>query len=295
MSTISAQLVMQLRERTGSGMMECKKFLIAAEGDIEAAIIKMREAGQAKADKKADRIAAEGVVIIATAENGKEAIMLEINSETDFVARDANFTEFANRVAQTALHASNDSLDALKTMKLHEDTITVEEARQQLVAKIGENIQLRRLVRLKTDGAIGAYSHGARIGVLVAMHPGDMQTAKDIAMHVAASRPTVVRPDQVSAELIANERGIFEAQARDSGKPQAIIDKMVEGRIQKFLNEVSLMGQPFVKNPDLTVEQWLNQKTAKVEQFIRFEVGEGIEKKQDNFVEEVMAQVRDQS
>jgi elongation factor Ts len=295
MSNISAQLVMQLRERTGAGMMECKKFLMATGGDIEAAITEMRKAGQAKADKKADRVAAEGAVVIAVSDDGREAVMIEINSETDFVARDTNFTEFAQSVANTALHANTDEIDAIKAMKAHGQSSTVEEARQQLVAKIGENIQLRRMVRIRSAGVVGTYLHGSRIGVLVAMNPGEVQSAKDIAMHVAASRPTVVRPDQVSADLIANERAIFEAQARESGKPQAIIDKMIDGRIQKFLNEVSLLGQPFVKNPDMTVEQWLNQKSSKVENFIRFEVGEGIEKKQDNFVEEVMAQVREQS
>jgi elongation factor Ts len=295
MSTVSAQLVMQLRERTGAGMMECKKFLTATGGDIEAAITEMRKAGQAKADKKADRVAAEGAIMIATSNDAREALMVEINSETDFVARDVNFTQFAQAVAQTALVSGTDDVDALKTMKLHGGDVTVEEARQQLVSKIGENIQLRRIVRLKSNGVIGTYSHGSRIGVLVAMNPGEVEFAKDVAMHVAASRPLVVGPEQVSAEAIAHEREIFEAQARDSGKPQAIIDKMVDGRIQKFLSEVSLMGQPFVKNPDLTVAQWLKQNSAQVEQFIRFEVGEGIEKKQDNFVAEVMAQVREQS
>lgn len=295
MSNISAQLVMQLRERTGAGMMECKKFLLATGGDIEAAITEMRKAGQAKADKKADRVAAEGAVIIATSEDGREAVMVEINSETDFVARDTNFIEFAQGVANTALNANTDTIEAIKALQIHGGASTVEEARQQLVAKIGENIQLRRMLRIKSDGVVGTYLHGSKIGVVVAMNPGEVQTAKDIAMHVAASRPTVVRPDEVSAELIANERSIFEAQARESGKPQAIIDKMIDGRIQKYLNEVSLLGQPFVKNPDLTVEQFLNQKSSKVESFIRFEVGEGIEKKQDNFVEEVMAQVREQS
>lgn len=296
MSTISAQLVMQLRERTGAGMMECKKFLTMTQGDIESAITEMRKAGQAKADKKADRIAAEGAIIIASTADNREAVMVEINSETDFVARDANFTAFAQAVAKTALKAASDDMDALKTMQLDGESTSVEEARQHLVAKIGENIQLRRMIRVKSvSGAVGTYLHGTRIGVLVALSSGDVQVAKDIAMHVAASRPLVVRADQVSQTDIANERAIFEAQAKESGKPQAIIEKMIDGRIQKFLNEVSLMGQPFVKNPDMTVEQFLNQKSAKVEMFVRFEVGEGIEKKQDNFVEEVMAQVREQS
>lgn len=290
--SISAQLVMQLRERTGVGMMECKRFLMATNGDIEAAVIEMRKAGQAKADKKADRTAAEGVIEIAIQSDAQAAVMLEINSETDFSARDSNFVAFASQAGQTALSLSEDSVDALKAMQLSTESFTVEEGRQHLVAKIGENIQLRRLVRVKATGVVGSYLHGSRIGVLVAIDGKDEQVAKDIAMHIAASKPKVIQPADVSAELIAQEREIFTAQALESGKPQAIIDKMVDGRIQKFLSEVSLLEQPFVKNPDQTVGQWLKEKDVKVESFVRFEVGEGIEKKQDNFVEEVMAQVR---
>ncbi|MCX7116141.1 MAG: translation elongation factor Ts [Gammaproteobacteria bacterium] len=293
---ISAQLVMQLRERTGAGMMECKKFLMATDGDIEAAILEMRKAGQAKADKKADRVAAEGVIVIAVSKDAHEAVMLEINSETDFVARDANFMQFAQSVGETALHATLKDIETLKSTPLQGETIVVEEARQHLVSKIGENIQLRRMVRLGSSTAVvGSYLHGSKIGVLVVLSAGDVQIAKDIAMHVAASRPIVVSPEAVSADLIATEREIYMAQAKESGKPQAIIEKMVDGRIQKYLSEVSLLQQPFVKNPDITVGQWLKEKSAVVESFVRFEVGEGIEKKQDNFVEEVMAQVREQS
>ncbi|MGQ3891171.1 translation elongation factor Ts [Legionella sp. CNM-4043-24] len=293
-TTISAALVMKLRERTGAGMMECKKFLVATNGDIELAISEMRKAGQAKADKKADRIAAEGVVVIARSTDGRSAVIVEINSETDFVARDENFTTFAERVAATALsHADVNDIDALSGTTLEGTGNSVEQARQELVAKIGENIKLRRMERVVCDGVVGAYLHGSRIGVIVALKNGDETLAKDIAMHVAASRPIVINSSQVPADAIATERDIFTAQARESGKPQEIIDKMIEGRINKFIDEVSLMGQPFVKDPNKKISQLLKEKNADVISFLRFEVGEGIEKKEDNFVEEVMAQVRD--
>ena len=290
--SISASLVMQLRERTGAGMMECKKFLVATNGDIEAAIIEMRKAGQAKADKKADRVAAEGVIVIARSVDGRRAVMLEINSETDFVARDENFTNFASTVADAALNSSATTIEELSAMSLSSGA-TVEQARQELVAKIGENIKLRRLERMHCDtGVVGCYLHGSRIGVMAALKSGDEELAKDIAMHVAASKPIVVSKDQVSTDAIENEREIFTAQAKESGKPQEIIDKMIEGRINKFIDEVSLLGQPFVKNPDTKVGQLLKEKNTEVLAFVRYEVGEGIEKKEDNFVEEVMAQVR---
>ncbi|KTD19279.1 translation elongation factor Ts (EF-Ts) [Legionella lansingensis] len=291
--SISASLVMQLRERTGAGMMECKKFLTMTNGDIEQAIIEMRKAGQAKADKKADRVAAEGIIVIVREAHGKTGVMLEINSETDFVARDENFTHFAQKVGETALASGVTDIKALADQTLAGSNITVEQARQELISKIGENIKLRRLERMSSDGVIGHYLHGTRIGVMVAMKNGDETLAKDIAMHVAASRPMVVNRDQVSSEAIENEREIFTAQARESGKPQDIIDKMIEGRINKFVDEVSLLGQPYVKDPNKKVSQLLKEKNAEVVSFVRFEVGEGIEKKEDNFVEEVMAQVRD--
>lgn len=277
--SISAALVMKLRERTGAGMMECKKFLVATNGDIELAISEMRKAGQAKADKKADRIAAEGVIVIARSADGRSAVMLEINSETDFVARDENFTRFAEKVAATALESSVADVAALANETLKDTDSTVEQARQELVAKIGENIKIRRMERMSCDGVIGSYLHGSRIGVLVALKNGEEALAKDIAMHIAASRPMVVNRDQVSAEAIENEREIFTAQARESGKPQEIIDKMIEGRINKFIDEVSLNGQPFVKDPNVKVGQLLKEKGAEVTAFLRFEVGEGIEKK----------------
>ncbi|MGC1181366.1 translation elongation factor Ts [Legionella sp.] len=290
--SISAKLVMELRERTKAGMMECKKFLIATNGDIEAAITEMRKAGQAKADKKADRVAAEGIIIFACSENRHTAVMIEINSETDFVARDEHFTSFANSIAEVALNNSVDTIQGLSALALSSG-ITVEQARQELVAKIGENIKLRRIERMSCDdGVIGHYMHGSRIGVLVALKNGDELLAKDIAMHIAASKPIVVSRDQVSAEAIENEREIFTAQAKESGKPQEIIDKMIEGRINKFIDEVSLLGQPYIKNPDIKVGNLLKENNAEVISFVRYEVGEGIEKKEDNFVEEVMAQVR---
>lgn len=291
--TISASMVMKLRERTGAGMMECKKFLILTEGDIEKAITEMRKAGQAKADKKADRVAAEGVIVIARSADEKTAVMLEINSETDFVARDENFTHFARAASEAAIEHGVTDIEALGNVVVS-GSHTVEQARLELIAKIGENIKLRRIKTLTSDGVVGYYLHGSRIGVLVSLKNGNDALAKDIAMHIAASRPIVVSRDQVPQDAIQTEREIFTAQALESGKPQDIIDKMIEGRISKFVAEVSLLGQPYVKDPNITVGQLMKDKNAEVLSFARFEVGEGIEKKEDNFVEEVMAQVREQ-
>lgn len=292
--SISGALVMQLRERTGAGIMDCKKALIDSKGDIELAATELRIKGQAKADKKADRVAAEGVAVIARSDDGRSAVIVEINSETDFVARDGSFINFSEQVVETALKSSATDLSALANETLIGTSHTVEQVRQELVGKIGENIQLRRMIRMSCDGVIGYYLHGARIGVLAAIKNGDEALAKDIAMHIAASRPMVVSREQVPAEAIENERDIFTAQARESGKPQEIIDKMIEGRINKYVDEVSLLGQPFVKDPNIKIGQLLKGKNAEVVSFVRFEVGEGIEKKEDNFVEEVMAQVRGQ-
>lgn len=292
MATISAGLVMQLRGRTGAGMMECKKFLIAADGDIEQAIIDMRKAGQAKADKKSDRVAAEGIIVVARSEDARKAVILEINTETDFAARDENFVDYANKVADVALKSGVADVQELAKQNLNDD-ITVEQGRQELVAKIGENIQLRRLEQISADaGVVGNYLHGTRIGVLVSMKQPDEELAKGIAMHVAASKPVVVSSNQVSEEAIQTEREVFTAQAKESGKPQEIIDRMIEGRINKFIDEVSLLGQVYVKDPNTKVGQLLNDKNNEVLNFIRYEVGEGIEKKEDNFVDEVMSQVR---
>lgn len=291
--SITAAMVMQLRERTGAGMMECKKFLVAANGDIEQAIIEMRKAGQAKADKKSGRIAAEGVIVIARSDDGKHAVMLEVNSETDFVARDENFTKFAAATVAAALHSNVTTIEALSNENLPGYDLNVEQARQELIAKIGENIKLRRLARVESTGVIGYYLHGSRIGVLVSLNTDDEALAKDLAMHIAASRPIVVNREDISADTIKTEREIFLAQAMESDKPQEVIDKMIDGRIKKFVDEVSLVGQSFVKDPSIKIGQLLKEKGVEVLSFTRFEVGEGIEKKEDNFVEEVMAQVRE--
>lgn len=291
--TISAALVMKLRQRSGAGMMACKKVLIETGGDIEQAILELRKSGQAH--KKADRIAAEGMVSVAQSSDKRTATIVEVNSETDFAARAEGFVAFVNGVAQTALNTAAPTVDALATETLQGSNTAIEQARQELVAVIGENIQLRRLEHVHApEGVVGFYLHGTRIGVVVALNGGDESLAKDIAMHIAAARPMVVSPNQVPADAIEKEREVFTAQAKESGKPQDIIDRMIEGRISKFVDEIALLAQPFVKDPNIKVGQYLKDKQAEVLSFVRFEVGEGIEKKEDNFVEEVMAQVREQ-
>lgn len=288
---ITAALVKELRERTGSGMMECKKALVAADGDIEKAVEEMRKAGQAKADKKSSRTAADGVVVIEVADDSKRAAMVEINSETDFVARDENFVKFADDVTSAILKsgATDEAAIAETTLSSGEN---IETARQNLIAKLGENMKVRRAEVLDTDGVIGAYVHGGRIGVLVEMTGDDACLAKDIAMHIAASNPMVISQDEVPAEVVEKEKEIFVAQAQDSGKPADIIEKMTEGRLRKFLDEVSLMGQPFVKDPSQKVSALLKAGNAEVKRFIRFGVGEGIEKEEVDFVKEVMEQAQ---
>lgn len=289
---ITAALVKELRERTGSGMMECKKALVESNGDIEAAIEAMRKAGLAKADKKADRVAADGIIAIETSANGKQAVMLEVNSETDFVAKADDFVNFVANVAKKALEAQPADLEALTALTL-DNGETIDTARQSLVAKIGENIQIRRFTLMNSDnGVIGSYRHGDRIGTMVKLAGGDADLARDIAMHVAAIRPKAISPAELSQDLLDQERDIVATQARESGKPEAIVEKMIEGRMSKFVNEISLLGQSFVKDPDITVEKLVKQAGATVEGFACFEVGEGIEKKVDNFAEEVMAQAR---
>jgi len=290
---ITAALVKELRERTGAGMMECKKALVETDGDIEKAIENMRKSGQAKAAKKAGRIAAEGVIVILPSEDGKKVAMAEVNCETDFVAKDDNFLSFANAVAERVLGSDVEDVEALKALPLHEgEDTTVEEARQALVSKIGENINVRRFVRLEAEGEIASYLHGTRIGVLVDLSGGDQELGRDLAMHIAASNPVCVEEKDIPEELLAKEREIFEAQARESGKPDNIIEKMIEGRMKKYIGEVTLTGQPFVKDPDTKVGKLLADRGARVNRFVRFEVGEGIEKKQENFAEEVKAQMR---
>ena len=291
---ISAALVKELRERTGAGMMECKKALVETDGDIDAAIESMRKSGQAKAAKKAGRIAAEGVVVIAVAPDAKSGVMVEVNCETDFVAKDKSFTAFAETVAARALASDVADIEALGDVPMDEGGDTsIAQAREGLVAKIGENIQLRRLVRF-TDvrGELHSYRHGVRIGVLVEVGGGDAVLGKDIAMHVAATNPMCVDADQVPSEILEKEKEIFRAQALESGKPEKIVEKIIQGRVRKYLEEVTLLGQAFVKDQDITVEKLLAQAEAEVVRFARVEVGEGIEKKQENFADEVMAQVR---
>ena len=289
---ITAALVKELRERTGSGMMECKKALTETGGDIEAAVELMRKAGLAKADKKAGRVAAEGMIAAAISEDGAHAAIVEVNCETDFVAKGDDFVSFSGEIANVVLAKQSADVAALADLPLASGG-TVEETRRNLIAKLGENIAVRRCAVLNnSDGKIAAYLHGNRIGVLVAVQGGDEALAKDIAMHVAASKPVALGPENVSADLIAKEKEIYRAQAAESGKPADIVEKMVSGRVNKFLKEVTLLGQPFVKNPDISVEQLLKENGAKVSAFVRFEVGEGIERKSENFAEEVMAQVR---
>jgi elongation factor Ts len=286
---ITASLVKELRERTGAGMMECKKALTETDGDIEAAIENMRKSGQAKAAKKAGRTAADGVIVIA--QDGDKAVMVEVNCETDFVAKDDNFKSFADAVADRVLNSDTADVEALMALPLHEgEDTTIEEARQALVSKIGENMSVRRFVRATAQGAISSYSHGVRIGVLIDVSGGDEGLGRDLAMHIAASNPVCVSEEQVPADLLAKEREITEAQARESGKPDNIIEKMIEGRMRKYLGEITLVGQPFVKDPDTNVGKLLQQQGATVHAFTRFEVGEGIEKKVEDFREEVMAQ-----
>lgn len=288
---ITASMVKELRERTGAGMMECKKMLTETNGDMEAAIDTMRKSGAAKADKKAGRVAAEGKVVITVSENGKEASIIEVNCETDFVAKDENFVNFVSAAGAQVLADKPADVAALSALPLDSGE-TVEETRANLVAKIGENMQVRRFEVLSSDGLVCAYNHGVRIGVAVAMTGGDETLGKDIAMHIAASRPTCISEDQVPAELLEKEKEILIAQAEGSGKPMEIIEKMVEGRMRKYLSEITLVGQPFVKDPDQTVGQLLKAAGAEVTAFTRYEVGEGIEKKQEDFAAEVMAQVK---
>lgn len=289
---ITASMVKELRDRTGSGMMECKKALTAADGDIEKAVEDMRKAGMAKADKKAGRTAAEGLVVIALSDDKKEAAIVEVNCETDFVSGGDEFKEFTTAVAERVLKDSPADIDALLAMPIADGSEqTIEERRKEMIAKIGENIQVRRFERVSTDGTFGSYNHGVRMGVLVEMEGGNDELIKDIAMHIAASNPTCVDESQVPAEMLEKEKAIFVAQAEESGKPAEIIEKMIGGRIRKYLAEITLLGQAFVKDPDQTVEKLLKASDATVKSFYRYEVGEGIEKKTENFADEVMAQI----
>lgn len=289
--TVTAALVKELREHTGAGMMECKKALVETGGDSEAAAELLRAKGQASAQKKSARIAAEGCVQIAADTAGKTILVMEINCETDFVAKDENFLKFAAMAAETALAQQADSVDALLTAPVA-GGISLEQARTELVAKIGENIAVRRFNRLQLKGEAGQYIHGSRIAAIVDVSGGDAELHKDLAMHIAAASPMCVSANEVPAAELDKERQFLTEQAGQEGKPPEIVAKMVEGRLRKYLAEITLTGQPFVKDPDITVGKLLQQRSAVVNSFVRLEVGEGIEKRKDDFVAEVQAQVR---
>jgi elongation factor Ts len=288
---ITAEAVKQLRDRTGAGMMECKKALVETKGDLDAAAELMRKQGLAKADKKATRVAAEGVVAVGKAADARSAAMVEINCETDFVAREQDFRAFAHAVAECALKGRPADLSALNAARLPSGE-SVEERRRALIAKIGENISVRRFAVVSAAEHLGAYVHGTRIGALVALKGGSATLAHDLAMHVAASNPRYLSQAQVPPEVVAKERAILSEQAANEGKPPEIVAKMVEGRLRKSLGEITLAGQAFVKDPEVTIEKLLKGAKAEVVAFERFEVGAGIEKRQDDFVAEVMAQVK---
>ena len=289
MTSITASMVKELRERTGLGMMDCKKALSDADGDMEKAIEDLRKASGLKAAKKASRVAAEGVVMTKISEDGNRGVIVEVNSETDFVARDENFLGFAKKALDSAFEEDEASVEELLEKGL-------EVSRQALVQKIGENINLRRLERLNFEnanqGIVESYVHNnGKIGVLISLQGGDEALARDIAMHVAAVNPMVVRPEDVPEDILAKESEIYSAQARDSGKPEEIVEKMISGRLRKFVAEVSLLEQQFVKDPETTIRELLKEVGADIVQFVRYEVGEGIEKAEDDFAAEVAAQL----
>jgi len=289
--SVTAETVRQLRERTGAGMMECKKALVETQGNLDAAAELMRKQGLAKADKKATRVAAEGVIAIERAADGKGAAMVEVNCETDFVAREQDFRGFAADVARLAAAGGAANLDALLAAPLQAGE-SVDERRRALVAKIGEKISVRRMTRLASTGTLGSYLHGTRIGVLVALDGGTPELAHDLAMHIAASNPRYINASDVPEAEVAKEREILSEQSLKEGKSADIVAKMVAGRLRKSLAEITLLGQPFVKDPERTVEALLKEAGAKVREFQRFEVGAGIDKKSEDFVAEVMAQVK---
>ena len=291
---ITAAMVKELRERTGAGMMECKQALTDAGGDMDAAVGTLRKKGAAKADKKAGRIAAEGAIASASSGDGGAAALVEVNCETDFVAKDENFAAYVKAVAETVLRRRPADLEALKRAPLEGVDTTVDEARVELISKIGENLDVRRFAVLDADagGRIDNYLHGSRIGVLVKLRGGAEPLGRDVAMHVAASRPLCIDKDAVPAETLAKEREIYQSQAQESGKPAEIVAKIVDGKVQKYINEITLLGQPFVKDPEQSVGKLLGAQGAEVMDFVRFEVGEGLEKREDDFVAEVMAQAK---
>lgn len=291
--TINAVMVKELRERTGSGMMECKRALVDANGDMELAIENMRKSGLAKADKKSGRIAAEGIIGVKVSDDGKAVAIVDVNCETDFVAKADDFVSFVNSVTNALLNADSiETEEQLLAMPL-EGGVTVDEMRRGLISTLGENITVRRFERFKTaEGGTACYLHGSKIGVIVELAVSDQELGKDIAMHIAASKPQFVSEEQVPSDIIEKEKDIFRALSLESGKPADIIEKMITGQVRKFLAEVTLLGQPFIKDDKVTVGGLVSKKGNKAIRFIRFEVGEGIEKKEENFAEEVMAQVK---
>jgi len=290
---ITASMVKELRERTSAGMMECKKALTETDGDMEAAVQLLRTSGAAKADKKAGRVAAEGVVSIYISDDKKLGVIVEVNSETDFVAKGDDFKKFADDIAKLVATSNPAGMDELYASKLPSGE-TVDEARRALIAKLGENITVRRFERIEAEGdaEVSSYQHGTKIGVLVKSSGGNASLGKDIAMHIAALKPICVTPEQVPSEAVEKEKEVFSAQAAESGKPAEIIEKMITGRINKFLNEVALHGQDFVKDPSMSVGKLLKTENATVVHFTRVEVGEGIEKKVEDFAAEVAAQAK---
>lgn len=292
--SISAQLVKELRERTGAGMMECKKALLETGGDIEAAVDHMRKTGLAKADKKAGRVAAEGTLAISASADGKQVTLAEVNCETDFVAMGDEFQAFASKVADIAREKALENVEALSAAEFTSG-VSVDERRRELIAKIGENMSVRRFVTLNTaNGILGSYLHGKKIGVLVEVEGGDAELAKDLAMQVAAGNPIALDAQSLPQDFLDRENEIHRSKAQDSGKPANVIEKMVEGAMKKLFSEVTLLGQKFIKDPDVTIEQLLKSKGAKVIQYVRYELGEGIEKEESDFVAEVMAQAKGQ-
>ena len=289
--TITASLVKELRELTGAGMMECKKALVETNGDLQAAQEHLRTTGQASAAKKSGRIAAEGRIELALGDSA--AAIVEVNCETDFVAKDENFVGFARRAAQLILHEQPADVAAL--MALPGEGGTFEDERKTLITKIGENIGVRRFEVIAHDGGVGSYLHGVKIGVVVTVEGGDDDLRRDVAMHIAASNTAYLAASDVPADAQDKERQILTDQAAQEGKPANIVEKMVEGRMRKYLGEITLLGQPFVKDPDVTVEKLLQGAGASISGFCRLEVGEGIEKKVENFAEEVQAQVNAQA
>jgi len=290
-------MVQALRARTGAGMMDCKKALESVGGDLDAAAEAMRKSGQIQAEKKSGRIAAEGLIIIKSKGVTGPSIILEVNCETDFVARDENFKQFAEKTAQCALDHQIAKLESLLAFTFADTGETVEKTREALVAKLGENIQIRRLqlVGVQTDTLLGSYVHMGRIGAIVQLKGGDEQLAKDLALHIIANNPVVISADDIAEQILAKEREIIMAQSQGTGKPQAVIDKMVEGRLNKFRDEMSLLGQAFVKDPNVRVGPLLKSAGAEILSFVRFAVGEGIEKPTEDFAEAVMAQVKGSS